>query len=405
MTDDTNDDLSSDERARETARRTGPLFDQRPAILKNPAELPEPGEPKDLAEAVFEKVADDLTWLEKPVPSEEEREARRERHELHKKKVRRKRRIRRAGIFAGVAFGLVLVLFFVWYRYVFGGLSRMPDVAGQAGADTPGENYLMVGSNPSEPVAGRNPRLSWRNDFADSDLVMVLHMTRDHRAMYVISLPGDSAVQIPGHGAGKLSDAYAVGGAPLYVKTVEQLTGVRMDQVLTVDLNAFRDITDVLDGVVVNVPAPICGEPAGPRRVDGQAALEYIALRPCMPDKDLDRVARQQSLMKALMRGAVDGGTITHPFKVNELLRAAASNSTLEDGFSFWDILGTLWSARDLRTSNTTFLTVPVATQPNITIRGVDYVQLDQTQDAKLWQAVRTDGLAEYLQLSGVPTS
>jgi LCP family protein required for cell wall assembly len=382
-------------------RRTAPLFDNRPAVLKNPATLPPPGEHTDLAEASFAKVASDLGWVDKPVPTEEETEARRERRELHRKKVRRQRRKKKVLIIGGSVLALLVVLGVVWFQYTFGGLERMPAVAGQAGADTPGRTFLVIGNNPNEPAAGRAGGAGWKADFANSDLVMLVHTDSDNKAMYVISIPRDSAVQIPGQGTGKLSDAYAAGGAPLYVKTVEELTGVRLDRVLTLDLNAFREMADVFQGVVVDVPAVVCDEPAGPRRLDGQGALDYIALRTCMPDQDLDRVARQQSLMKALMRSAVDGGTVTHPFRVNRLLRAGAGNSTVEDGFSYPGMVGTLWSLRSLRTSNTTFLTVPVAKQPLFQDGGVDYVRLDKNNSADLWAALRADTLAEYLLLSG----
>jgi LCP family protein required for cell wall assembly len=387
------------------SRRARPLFDNRPAVLKNPAELPEPGERKDPVEAAFAKATEDLGWLDEPEPSEEERAARRERREAHKKKVRRQRRNRRILAAGGVGIALALVLGLLWYQYTFGGLDRMPAVAGQAGANTPGENFLVVGTNPREQVAGRDPRLGWANDFANSDLVMLLHLDRDRHSMYVISIPGSTAVELPGRGAGRLSDAYAVGGAKLYVRTVEELTGIRMDRVMTLDLNAFGEMADILGGVRVNVPAAVCGEPKEQRRMDGQEALEYIALRSCMPDKDLDRVARQQSLMKALMRAAVDGGTVTHPIRVNRLLRAGANHTTLENGFGFPSMFGTLWGMRGLRTSNTTFLTVPAAKRPIVTVDGVDYVRLDERKSADLWAAVRADRIAEYLQLSGTPTS
>jgi len=109
--------------------------------------------------------------------------------------------------------------------------------------------------------------------------------------------------------------------------------------------------------------------------------------------------------MKALMRGAVDGGTITHPVRVNKLMRATARHTTLEHGYSPLSMFGTLWSMRSLRTSNTTFLTVPAAENPISTVDGVDYVRLDETKDADLWNAIRTDTIAEYLQLSGIQTS
>lgn len=385
-------------------RRTAPMFDNRPAVLKNPAQLPETGQHADLDEAAFASLTENLAWVDKPVPSEEENRARQERHEAYKRMKRRQRRQRKAIIWTASVLAFLLLLAAFWFRYTFGGLDRMPSVHGQAGANTPGQNFLLVGTNPSEPVT-RDGREDWRDDFANSDLVMVVHVTRDNRSMFVISLPRDSAVQIPGHGVGKLPDAYGLGGAELYVKTVEEHTGLRMDRVMTLDLDTFREMADLFDGVIVNVPASVCDEPAGQRRLDGQSALEYIALRSCMEGQDLDRVARQQSLMKALMRSAVDGGTVTHPIRVNKLLRSGASHTTLEDGFGYPGILGTLWSLRHLRTTNTTFLTVPV-TEPAITeVDGTSFVRLDEQKGAELWDAVRRDQLAEYLQLSGIATN
>lgn len=392
-------------RSADGPERTAPLFDNRPAVLANPAELPEPGERKDLTEAIYERVTDDLDWLEKPVPSDEEVEARQARKEAHKKAVRKQRRTKRIAIVTVTAVGLVLVLGLGWFLYLFGGLERMPSVAGQAGASTPGTNMLVVGTNPAEEVEGRGARVDWRSDFVNSDMVLLVHLTADNRAMYVISIPGDSALEIPGHGFGKLSDAYRAGGAPLYVRTVEQATGARLDRVMTLDMNALRQFVDVLDGVVANVPAGACNDPAGATRFDGQGALEYIALRDCMPYGDLDRVARQQSLLKSIMRGTVDGGTVTHPFRASKLLHEGFSHTTVEDDLSYPDLFGMLWSMRRLRTSNTTFLTVPAAAQPNVTIKGVDYVRLDQEKDAALWEALRTDRLAEYIALSGTPTT
>lgn len=386
--------------------RTAPIFDSRPAVLKNPAKLPDPGDPPPVEDAMLTAGARDMDWVDREVPTEAELEARRERKEQRKRKARRKRRLRRAGIATAAVVALVLVLALAWVRFVFGGVERMPAVAGQAGAETPGTNYLVVGTNPSEPAqASRDPRLSWKNDLVNSDLVMLVHVDRGERAMYVISIPGDSAVRIPGHGIGKLPDAYAEGGAKLYTRTVEEMTGIKLDRVITLDMRGFQAMVDILDGVVVNVPSDACDETPGARQLDGQGALDYTALRECMPNGDLDRVARQQSLMKALMRESVDGGTVAHPIKLSRLIRSVAGHTTVEDGFSTFSMLTTAWSMRHLRTANTTFLTVPTATDPIATVNGVDYVRIAPKAAAELWQAVRSDRLAEYLQLSGTPTS
>ena len=85
---------------------------------------------------------------------------------------------------------------------------------------------------------------------------------------------------------------------------------------------------------------------------------------------------------------------------MNSFLKATASNLTLEDGYSYPEMLGTLWSMRKLRTANTTFLTVPVATEPNITANGADAIQLDPARSKLLWDALRRDQIAEYLALN-----
>jgi LCP family protein required for cell wall assembly len=218
--------------------------------------------------------------------------------------------------------------------------------------------------------------------------------------MFVISIPGNSLLPIPGHGNGRLGQAYDTGGEKLYVRTLESHTGVRLDHVAVLDLNGLREITDEVGGIVVDVPREACGLPPGLRRLDGQQALDYMALQPCLPRKDLDRVEREQGVMRALMRGAVDGGKLTNPFRVNKVLRSTAGHLTLEDGFGYPGMIGQLWSMRKLRTSNTTFLTVPVAARPNGRVGGQDVINLDPAKDQELWTALRQDRIADYLALS-----
>jgi LCP family protein required for cell wall assembly len=354
--------------------------------------------PRD--EPSAEDAAKDPAWIdETPDETEARRRRHHERREEHKRKVKQRRRRKRIAIVSAVSFATLLVLGVVWFWWTFGGLERIPDSVGQAGADTPGTTILLVGSDPAQAETARDSEVGWRQDLERSDLVMLLHMTEDHRALFVVSIPADGVVPIPGVGPGKLSDAAVAGGPRLVARTVEELTGVRLDRFAVLDLNAFREIVDVLDGVVVEVPHEACGLPAGARRFDGQAALDYIALQGCMPRQDLDRVERQQSLVKGLMKGAVDGGKITHPFAVNRMLRATASHLAVEDGFSYPSMFGTLWSMRHLRTGNTTFLTVPVAAKPLVTQDGVDYVILDEARDQELWAALREDRMREYVAL------
>lgn len=348
---------------------------------------------------------DDLSWVDRPEETEEQRERRRIRRENHDKKVRRKRTRKRVLQVMAVLLGMFLILGTTWFLWTFGDLKRMPDVAGQAGLNTPGTTILLVGSNPSEPDALTPPGEGWQHDLQHSDMVLLLHLSRDNRSMFVISIPRDSIVPIPGSAPGKLTDAYARGGAPLYVRTIETMTGVRLDHVATMDLNSVREVIDDIGGVTVNVPDNACGISTGTRRLDGQQGLEYMSLQPCLPGKDVERVQRQQSLMKAVMRDAVDGGRLGNPFTVNKVLKATAGRLTLEHDYGYLKMFGTVWSMRHLRSSNTTFLTIPVAANPLVTVGGVDAVRLDPAKDEVFWTALRQDRLADYLSLhSGAAT-
>ncbi|MCX6396722.1 MAG: LCP family protein [Propionibacteriales bacterium] len=345
----------------------------------------------------------DLSWVDKPEISDEERERRRARRDERRKKVHRRRRLRRAAKVGGVLFATFTILFGFWAYWTLSGLQRMPAIEDRGGLNTPGQNILLVGRNPAEPEEATIGRGGWRNAFKSSDLVMVLHLTRDNRAMFVISIPGDSLLPIPADGTsparqGLLSDAFATGGQNLYVRTVEEFTGARMDRVAVLDMNGLAEIANHLGGVIVEIPTQDCGLQAGPRKLDGASALEYVALNPCLPRHDLDRVDRQQSLLRGLMRTAVDGNRIANPFTLSRLLKSTASHLTLEEDFGYPSMFGTMFSMRGLRSATTTFLTVPTAGDPFAGGNGA--VLLDRARGEELFTALRSDKLAEYLALN-----
>lgn len=347
---------------------------------------------------------DDLSWVDKPEETEAARERRRERREQHRKKARSKRRKRRALKIGGSLFATFLVLFGFWFWWTFGGLERMPAIEDHAGQNTPGTNILLVGANPSEPTSSKAAGRSWQRAFEASDMVMVLHLTRSNDEMYVISIPGDSVLPIPDENGGtptpgKLSEAYARGGADLFVQTVESYTGTTMDRVAVLNMNGLREITDHVGGVIVDVPNSDCGLERGKTRFVGDDALRYAALYPCLSDHDLGRVTRQQSLLRGLMRTAVDNGSIANPFTLSSLLKSTAGHLTVEENFSYPSMFSTLFSMRGLRSTSTSFLTVPVAADPFP--NSTDAVQLDYgPRYTEMMDALRRDRIADYLRLN-----
>lgn len=229
-----------------------------------------------------------------------------------------------------------------------------------------------------------------------SDVLMLVRLTADRRHAYVVSVPRDSWVDIPGRGMDKVNASYAHGGATLAVRTMEQLTGVRIDHVAVVDMAGFRDLTDALGGVVLTVPEDVSDPffvsfPAGTRRFDGAAALDYVRERHGLPRGDMDRMRRQQQFLKAIFEQM---GQEDDPRRLAAALDAITKSVTVDTGFGTGKMMELLLNFRKLR-GNISFLTAPVKGTGRVGDASV--VFLDTTLGPLFWKAVGTDSLEDYL--------
>lgn len=333
-------------------------------------------------------VVDDAVLVER---SPEERAARREARERRRERRRlraRTRRIRRVAVAVLLALAVLATVVFLWFRYTLGGLDRIPGTLPDGPADTPGTTILLVGSDPGahEGIGGSE---AWRRQLEHSDLVMLVHLPADRSALYAVSLPGTTLLRLP-DGPGHLGDS---GSSTDYVGTVQSVTGARVDRLAVLDLNGVRSVVDHLGGVEVVVPAAGCGAEAGRTRVDGQSALELVRLRPCLPNGDLDRVARQQALFKGMLAALVDG-TLTNPLALNRITKSTFDHLAVNQDWSLWEMAGVAWSLRGTTPRTTTFLTVPTRR----TASGE--LTLAPQRAADLWQALRADRVGEYVALN-----
>jgi LCP family protein required for cell wall assembly len=236
-----------------------------------------------------------------------------------------------------------------------------------------------------------------------SDAIMVLHIPADHKKAYIISIPRDTYVSIPelnGHGGekSKINAAFAWGGIPLTVKTVENFTGVKIDHVVKIDFNGFKGMTDALGGVDVKVDKTVTDPrshrtfKAGVDHLDGAAALDYVRQRYGLPNSDFDRIHRQQIFLHALMQKATDSGTLTNPVKLKKFLDAATKSLTVDDSFSLKDLV---LEFRKLNNGDISFITSPHAGSE--TINGQSVVVSDRKKALALWSAVEKDQVAQWL--------
>ena len=140
---------------------------------------------------------------------------------------------------------------------------------------------------------------------------MLIRVDPRTKVLSLLSLPRDLLVQIDGYGTRKINDAYAYGGAPLAIKTVSRVLGVKINYYVPVNFHLFRKTVDTfpvyldIDRRYLHVNngygdyAEINLKP-GYQKVSGLAALEYVRER--HDDSDFMRTARQQAFVREFKR-------------------------------------------------------------------------------------------------------
>ena len=258
-----------------------------------------------------------------------------------------------------------------------------------------GENWLLIGSDrrPDMPSMG-----------ARADTVMVVHLSGSGDRVSVIGVPRDSWVPIPGRGTTKINAAYSFGGPPLLIRTVEQLTGVRIDPYGSLDFGGFVTMTDALGGVDVTVtqqthdPMHNRTWKAGRQHLNGVEALDFVRQRWNLPAGDLDRIKRQQAFLHALADKALD---TKNPIKIDRFVRAASKSVTVDDSVTSGTLRGL--AQRLLQTSMMEYLTLPVGKLDER--NGQSVVLLDDDGVRSLSTAVRDDRIGDYVARHGAANS
>jgi polyisoprenyl-teichoic acid--peptidoglycan teichoic acid transferase len=123
----------------------------------------------------------------------------------------------------------------------------------------------------------------------------------------MLAVPRDTLVDIPGGGKDKINAAFASGGPESTVETLEDLTGVRINDYVVVHFGGVEEIVDALGGITLEVDRPIrvgidgrrVYIPAGTHALDGLQALAYVRYRGG-PTADIGRIGRQQRFLRAL---------------------------------------------------------------------------------------------------------
>ncbi|MFD1151405.1 LCP family protein [Saccharothrix hoggarensis] len=306
-----------------------------------------------------------------------------------------KRRKPRFGRVIGVVLVLLLAFGIGMWVYVDSSLRRidaLPDYPDRP-ADTPGTNWLLVGSDAREDLTEEQKAELSTGDAGGrrTDTVMLLHVPEGSGKSTLVSIPRDSYVDIPGNNKNKINAAFAFGGAPLLVQTIEGETGIRIDHYMEIGFGGFAGIVDAIGGVDICIDEPMQDPLAGLdlqpgcQELDGAQALGFVRSRN-FATGDLQRVENQRKFLSALSDKATSFGTLANPFRAFPLLFAGTDSISVNSDDHLHHLAGMAFAMG----GGVDTVTVPVSGTPTVPGAG-SVVQWDRDNALRLFGALEKD--------------
>ncbi|SFK36239.1 LCP family protein [Geodermatophilus ruber] len=312
-----------------------------------------------------------------------------------------RRRLIRAALGLLVLVGVVLTYHLGLYFYVDQSIQRVaaltpegPEVLApqlQEGATT----YLVVGTG----LPGQ--------DGPAAVAPLLAHVSADAERAVLVSIPPTALVDTPacvradGELREPVSEAFAAslldGGPECAVRAVQQLSGLRVDHYLGVDLTRLPAMVDALGGVGVCLPAlsPAVAAaaaplPAGSSELSGEKASAYLTPGDAGSDVTGAAVAeRAQLLLTSTLRRAMSLGTLGDPVTLTRFLIRASDALTVDEGTNLGDLRTLAGTLGDLSGDAVQRAGLPVA-QVGYVPAGSDqaYVLLDGAGTRALFDRV-----------------
>ena len=185
------------------------------------------------------------------------------------------------------------------------------------------------------------------DDRGRSDSMILVSVNKKSKKVVMTSFLRDTWVQIPDIGPQRLNAAYAYGGPPLLVKTMQANFGIRIDKYVTINFNSFKDTIDTIGGVDIRVtdeevPYINSGSPnseklkqGGKYTLNGEQALTYSRIR--YIGTDFGRTQRQRTVMDEIFRKTKDMSLSELSDFLEKILPNVSTN--FDKGEIFWLLL------------------------------------------------------------------
>ncbi len=176
-------------------------------------------------------------------------------------------------------------------------------------------------------------------DIGRSDTMIVMTVNSTKKSIKMLSLPRDTRAEIVGHGTTeKMNHAYAYGGIPMTINTVETYLDMPIDYYVKMNMEGFQEIVDAVGGVTVENDLDLSYKgfdfPKGTLTLNGEEALMYSRIRKEDPRGDYGRQMRQRQVIEAVIK---KGASLSSLTKYQGILEALGKN--VETNLSFDEMM------------------------------------------------------------------
>ncbi|MFF7895013.1 LCP family protein [Streptomyces sp. NPDC007907] len=273
-------------------------------------------------------------------------------------------------------------------------------------------NILLVGTD--KRTGKGNEGYGDKNSAGHADTTLVLHVSKDRTNATVLSIPRDlitdipdcpttqedgSEKVIPGQQRTRFNNSLGQEDRTpsCTMRTITELTGLKMDHFMVADFNAVKTLTSAVGGVDVCLAKDIKDKdskldlPKGEHTIEGEEALAFVRTRHSVGfGGDLSRIELQQQFLGSMMRKLKSNDTLTSPTKMIKLAEAGTKALTVDSQISTIKKLADLGAELGkFDTKNLTFATVPVVDNPAEKVKAT--VVLKEPQAQQLFAMVRDD--------------
>jgi LCP family protein required for cell wall assembly len=267
---------------------------------------------------------------------------------------------------------------------------------------------------------------------ARADTQMVLHIPSAHNEAYLLSVPRDTLVSVPGYWDMKITEAFDVGyenggglagGGQLIASVLNGMTGLQFDGAAIVNFDGFKRIIDTLGGLEFCVDTAatsehlvlIDGEPVsvlkardeglfgepiryeeGCQTLQGWQALDYVRQRKNLEDEsgDYGRQRHQRQLIEAMASQMTSTDVVTNLGTLDSVILAAGDALILDtNNVPLADFAFTL---KDIRPGNLISLQTNGGEFNSVEIDGKSYEQLTP-ESIEMFQAAANDTMAQFI--------